>query len=298
MPAEDAWALVQYTEPDRPTPAIGLLTGGKVTVAPEPLAGRTLLDVLEDWEQVSSWLHGWTPDGAVLPAATVICPLTYPGKVLGAGANYYSHAREMGTDRPDPQADPFFFLKPPRTTLIGPTDPIPYPAYEGVQLDWEAELAVVIGRRAHHVGEADARAHIAGYLVANDVSARDRATRAGAVSPIFASDWLAHKGQDGFCPLGPGLVPAWLVPDPQDLRIRLQVNGVLKQDATTADMVVGVDRLVAAASVICTLEPGDVILTGTPAGVGMPHDDYLRPGDVCQIEISGVGRLENEVLAP
>lgn len=293
-----AWALVQYRLPDDPRTHVGMLTGGRVVAAPPMLGDTTLMAVLADWAAYEEQLRAWAPDtAATADGAQLIAPLTYPGKVLCAGANYYSHAAEMGTARPDPSAEPFFFLKPPHTTVIGPGEPIPYPAYPGVRLDWEAELAVVIGRPAKDVPPDRAREHIAGYLAANDLSARDRVVRPDSVSPHFAYDWLAHKGQDGFCPLGPGIVPAWQIPDPQDLALRLSVNGTVKQDSSTADMVVGVDELVAAASRVLTLQPGDVILTGTPAGVGMPRGEFLAAGDTVLVEIDAIGRLENHVCS-
>lgn len=227
----------------------------------------------------------------------LVAPLTYPGVVLGAGANYYSHCREMGVGVPDPVSDPFFFQKPPRTTVVGDGEAVLYPGTPGTRLDWEAELGVVLGRVTKDVPVDGARACVAGYVVANDISARDRTHRPGAVSPHFAYDWLGHKGQDGFCPLGPGLVPSWLVQDPGQLRVQLWVNGVLKQDAKTDGMVIGVDALVAGASRLMTLHPGDVILTGTPAGVGAAREEFLRPGDTVTVSIEGVGTLTNPVVA-
>ncbi len=295
---EPEWALVQYTLPDGAGVHLGVLTGGAVVAPPDLLGDVPLMAVLARWDEVAEPLRAWSPDGAAaVLGARLTAPLTHPGKVMCAGANYYSHAAEMGVARPDPGAVPFFFLKPPATTVVGPLDPVPFPGYAGLMLDWEAELGVVIGVRAKDVAPQDARAHIAGYTAANDLSARDKIARAGAVSPHFVYDWLAHKGQDGFCPLGPGVVPAWQVDDPQDLHLRLSVNGVVKQDASTTDMVVDVDRLVSAASRTLTLEPGDVILTGTPAGVGMPRGEFLAAGDIVVVEIDGVGRLEN-VLEP
>ena len=132
--------------------------------------------------------------------------------------------------------------------------------------------------------------------MANDLSARDRTARTDAVSPHFVYDWLGHKGQDGFCPLGPGIVPAWLVPDPQRLAIRLSVNGQVKQDGSTSDMVIDVDHLIAGASRAGTLLPGDVILTGTPSGVGMPSGEFLSPGDTVIVEIDRIGTLRNQVI--
>jgi 2-keto-4-pentenoate hydratase/2-oxohepta-3-ene-1,7-dioic acid hydratase in catechol pathway len=292
------WALVQYRLPGDTRTRAGARTGDGTVYAVDELGGETLLDALAHWDEVAAALAGWSPAAGVpgmVADARLVAPLTYPGKVLCSGANYYSHAAEMGVAAPDPEGEPFFFLKPPATTVIGPGEPIPCPAT--ALLDWEAELGVVIGRRAKDVLRENAFDFIAGYLVANDVSARDRTAREDAVSPHFVYDWLAHKGQDGFCPLGPGIVPAWQVEDPQQLQLRLSVNGVVRQDCSTADMVITVDRLVAAASRLCTLLPGDVILTGTPAGVGVPRGEFLHPGDIVRIEIDGIGMLENPVVA-
>lgn len=293
------WMLVQYRQGGGGDDAAvtGVLADGKVLEPPSVLRRTPLLEVLRDWDRRSAALREWSPDGAaVVPDATLIAPLTYPPKVMCAGANYYSHAAEMGTARPDPAAEPFFFLKPPTTTVIGPADPIPLPRRDGARVDWEAELAVVIARQVRDVDPAGALRHVAGYMVANDVSARDQLVREGAVAGPFAFDWVGAKAQDGFCPLGPGLVPAWLIPDPQALRVRLAVNGATKQDQSTADMVVPVSRLIAAASRLVTLEPGDVILTGTPAGVGLARGEFLAPGDEVVAEIEGVGALRNPVI--
>lgn len=292
------WALVQYRLPDSTEIRSGALVDEVVVTLPEPCGGRPLMSLLAEWETVGPALRGWSPGaGRPVPGARITAPLTYPGKVLCAGANYHSHVAEMGGAAADPAAEPFFFLKPPTTTVIGPGDPVPYPSAASTLLDWEVELGVVLGHRVRDLEPEEVHRHIAGYVGANDLSARDRIARPDAVSPHFVYDWLAQKGQDGFCPLGPGIVPAWLIGDPQRLQLRLSVNGVLKQDTSTSDMIVPIDRLVAAASRLGTLEPGDVILTGTPAGVGMPRSEYLSPGDTVRIEIEGIGAFENRVVA-
>jgi 2-keto-4-pentenoate hydratase/2-oxohepta-3-ene-1,7-dioic acid hydratase in catechol pathway len=288
------WALVQYRVPGDARIRPGVLAGS--TVVEPPFPAGSLMEALADWDRTADALRAWSPTGSpAVPGARLTAPLTYPGAVLCSGANYYGHAAEMGTKPPDADGEPFFFLKPPRTTVIGPGEPIGCPA--GARLDWEAELGVVIAHTVKDVPRAEARAHIAGYVVANDISARDRAARGDAVSPHFVYDWLAHKGQDGFCPLGPGVVPAWQVDDPQRLRLRLTVNGAIKQDASTEDIVIGVDRMVAAASSLMTLHPGDVILTGTPGGVGAARGEFLAPGDEVVVSIDGVGVLANRVVA-
>ena len=299
-PAGPPWTLVQFLSEGRP--ARGVLAdqdGGAILLAlPEGLPGSDLLDLLAEWRTVAPILQEFSPANADrMPDLPLTAPLTYPGAILGAGANYYGHCAEMGVDVPDPQSDPFFFVKPPRTTVIGPTDPVPYPADPGTKLDWEAELGVVIGITARDVPRESALEYVAGYVTVNDISDRSRTARDSAVSPHFVYDWLGHKGQDGFCPIGPGLTPAWLVPDPQRLRIQLSVNGEPKQDASTDDMVIDVAGLVAGASRVMTLRPGDLILSGTPAGVGAPRGDFLKPGDTVSVSVEGVGTIENPVVS-
>ena len=293
---DDVWSLAQYRTSEGV--ATGIYVDGRVLTAPATLGERTVMELLQDWDRWAEVLRS-IDLGTLIPVedADLHAPLTYPNTVICAGANYYDHAAEMGVDRPDPEAEPFFFLKSPTTTVIGPGAPVAIFDDARSQVDWEAELAVVIGRRCSHVDAAGAAEAIAGYLVANDVSDRGVFHRSGSDAPPFEWDWVGHKNQDGFCPLGPGMVPAWLVPDPQSLDIRLDVNGIVKQDSNTSQMVVDVNHLIAAASRVMTLQPGDVLLTGTPAGVGMPRRDFLRPRDVVTAEIVGVGRLSNEIVA-
>jgi len=294
------WSLVQYDADADADGArgskLGILADGKVTRPPEQLDGLRLMDLLDRWDDLAPLLRDLDVSALeVVPDARLVAPLTYPRKILCAGANYYSHASEMGTQRPDPEGEPFFFLKPPTTTVVGPHADVTLPGGPS-DVDWEAELAVVIGRGGRKIAEDEALSHVAGYAVANDLSARGLFSRNDAVFPAFGWDWLRHKGLDGFCPLGPGVVPTWLVADPQNLTLRLSVNGETKQDSSTADMVVTVPKLIAQASRVVTLEPGDVILTGTPAGVGMPRRTFLRAGDVVVTEIEGIGRLENRMV--
>ncbi len=292
------WSLVQYRVDDPDKIAVGASIDGTVVQGPPETAGLTLMEVLERWDALAPLLRDWTPATSdAVTGARLAPPLTYPGKVICAGANYWDHLAEMGISRPDELGEPFFFLKPARTTVTGPGDPVPLPAYPGARVDWEAELAVVIGRTGRNLAPDQALDHVAGYLAANDISARDRLTAAMPVADPFTYDWVGYKGQDGFCPLGPGLVPAWQIPDPQSLRIRLSVNGVIKQDSSTAQMMVPIPEVIAAASRITRLEPGDVILTGTPAGVGAPRGEFLVAGDEMVVEIERIGRLENTVVA-
>ena len=263
----------------------------------DAFAGRTLLDVIDDWQGVADDLRGLDPTALpVVQGATLVAPLAYPRKIICAGANYYAHLAEMGVSRPDPVGAPYFFLKPPTTTVIGPADAIRLPDRHGRRIDWEAELGVVIGTTARNIDAGRVADHIAGYVVLNDVTSRDLLVRTDAVSPPFGFDWTSAKGDDTFCPMGPGITPVWFVPDPQDVHIRLSVNGVVKQDSSTADMINPVYQVVSAASRMMTLEPGDVIATGCPAGVGAPRGDFLQPGDEVVVEIEGLGSLRNPVV--
>lgn len=293
------WSLVTYRTPGSVDTAVGLReTDGTVRALPG-FAGRTLIDLLGDWDAVAPELRRLpVADLEVVPGVRLEAPVQYPPKVICAGANYFAHLAEMGVPRPDPVGAPYFFLKPPTTTVVGPEDAIVLPDRPDRRIDWEAELGVVIGRRARDLDESEVAAVVAGYTVVNDVSARDRLARADAVAPPFGFDWTSAKGEDTFCPTGPGVTPAWFVADPQDLRITLSVNGVVKQDSSTADMMNGVFAVVAAASRIMTLEPGDVVATGSPAGVGAPRGDFLADGDEVVVEIGELGRLCNPVVDP
>jgi len=206
-----------------------------------------------------------------------------PGKVIAVGRNYAAHAREMGNAAPDA---PFFFLKAPSCTA-GPGEPIVIPFDIVGEVHHEAELGVVLGRRGRRIPSDRAMEFVAGYCCANDVTARNE-QRALQEKKL---PWFGGKNADTFLCLGP-VVPASAVPDPQALRIRCLVGGQVRQDGSTADMILGVAALVAAASRRVTLLPGDVLLTGTPAGVGP-----IRPGDTVEVRIDGVGSLVNPVVA-
>jgi 2-keto-4-pentenoate hydratase/2-oxohepta-3-ene-1,7-dioic acid hydratase in catechol pathway len=290
------WSLVTYRAAGGG--AVGLREpDGTVRALPQ-YAGRSLVDLLERWSTIADELRAI--DVADLPRTGEVrleAPIRFPRKVVCAGANYFAHLAEMNVPRPDPVGAPYFFLKPPTTTVIGPDDPIVLPDRPDRRIDWEAELGVVIGERVRDLDERDVRAHIAGYTIVNDVSARERLGRTDAVAPPFGFDWTSAKAEDTFCPTGPGVTPAWFVDDPQDLRITLSVNGVVKQDSSTADMMNSAFAVVAAASRIMTLEPGDIVATGSPAGVGAPRGEFLQPGDDVVIEIGELGRLRNPVRA-
>jgi len=212
-----------------------------------------------------------------------VLPIERPQKIVCVGLNYRDHAEEQGVPLPE---RPLLFAKWPNT-LIGPGDSIVLPPISE-QVDYEAELGVVIGSRVRGVSVENALEAVAGYVCVNDVSARDL--------QFSDKQWVRGKSLDTFCPVGP-LVPAADVPDPQALRIRAILNGEVMQDSTTANMVFGVAEIVAFVSEAITLEPGDLIATGTPAGVGVFRDPpvFLQPGDEITIEIEGVGSLTNPV---
>ncbi len=212
-------------------------------------------------------------------------PIPRPGKIICVGLNYSDHAEEQGAELP---AAPLLFAKFP-SSLIGPGDPIVIPAIV-TKCDYEAELGVVLGATVKDVSKENALEAVAGYVVANDVSARDLQFADG--------QWTRGKSPDTFCPVGP-LVPVDDVPDPHALRIRAILNGETVQDSTTANLIFGIDEVISYVSQTSTLEAGDLILTGTPAGVGVFRKPprLLGPGDEITIEIDGVGSLTNPVQA-
>ena len=288
-----AWSLVSYRTGDAEDRA-GALHEGRVVKLPVAACG--VLPLIERWAEVETVLRKFDPAEAdEVRNAILTLPLRYPRKVLCSGANYHAHMREMNVNRPS-EARPYFFLKPPTTSLVGPGEPISVPADPAARVDWEAELAVVIGRRAKNVSEAEALDCVAGYSGINDISLRGPHRVEHPIGEPFQWDWLASKGSDRSTPLGPGVTPAFQVKNPQDLNLRLWVNGRLKQQANTSDMVIDVAGLVSAASRLVTLEPGDVIATGTPDGVGLPRGEFLRPGDMVEMEVGDFGRLTNPVV--
>jgi 2-keto-4-pentenoate hydratase/2-oxohepta-3-ene-1,7-dioic acid hydratase in catechol pathway len=230
--------------------------------------------------------------GEELKPTRILTPLQYPGKVLCAGANYYDHLKEMGV--PDVRKEAqrlFFFFKPPRNALVGPGRTVKYPR-DSKMFDWEVELAAVIGRTARRVTMANALDHIAAYSIGIDLSARDLNR---APETFYKLDWVAGKAQDTCCPLGPRIVPAAFVKNPQDLALKLSVNGEVKQDARTSGMIFDIREQLVTLSAIMTLDPGDVVLTGTPAGVGMPKGTFLKVGDKVDAEIESIGKLSVEI---
>ena len=213
-------------------------------------------------------------------------PIERPGKIICVGLNYKDHAEEQGVELP---TAPLLFAKF-TTSLIGPGDAIVIPPLVK-QCDYEAELGVVIGATVRNVSRENAFEAVAGYICANDVSARDL--------QFADKQWTRGKSPDTFCPIGPHLVPAAEVADPHNLRVRTLVNGEVLQDSSTANLIFGIDEIISYITQTSTLEPGDLILTGTPAGVGVFREPQrlLQPGDEVTIEIEGLGELTNPVVA-
>lgn len=212
-------------------------------------------------------------------------PLARVGNFLAVGLNYAEHARESGLAAP---AEPILFNKAPNS-LSGPNDPVLRPA-SAQKLDWEVELAIVIGRAAYNVSRADALSYVAGYAVCNDVS--ERAWQAEGTG-----QWVKGKSAPTFGPLGPWLVTADEVPDPQALDLSLSLNGQVMQNGSTSDMIFAVDEIISFTSQFMRLEPGDVITTGTPSGVGMGLSPqvFLKTGDVMELTVQGLGRQRQQV---
>ena len=239
-------------------------------------------------------------DGAADPRAEVAevelqAPIPYPRRnVFCMGWNYLSHFEEgqgrRGNQEEELPEYPTFFDKP-TTTVIGPYDDIPFDPNFSEKMDYEAELAVVIGRTGRSVPAVEAMDHIFGYTIANDITARDVQRRHGG-------QWLKGKGMDGSCPLGPWILTADDIADPQNLQVKCHVNGVEKQNSNTKFMVFPIAKLIEELSLAMTLLPGDILLTGTPEGVGYARTppEYLSPGDEITVTISGIGKITNRVV--
>ncbi|MFN0072691.1 MAG: fumarylacetoacetate hydrolase family protein [Chloroflexota bacterium] len=260
----------------------------------------TVFEVLQRWSEWEPLLAEIAasvdePEGLAAEDVILRAPVPRPRKVFCAGANYASHVREMGTEVPDKtRTNPYFFMKPP-TAVIGPNEAIRIPAMTE-QVDWEVELAAYIGKTAKNVSIDRAAEHVAGYTILNDISARDTHRRADWGQGPFYWDWLQSKGCDTFAPTGPFFVPRSQVTNPYDLRLSLSVNEEVMQDSNTNDLIFNVEEQIAYLSSFITLEPGDIISTGTPPGVGMPRGIFLKRGDEVVATIEQIGVLRNRVM--
>lgn len=252
-----------------------------------------------DWDNAKAALDkaaaSVSADDKVPADAQRLSPLLYPGKVLCAGANYYDHLKEMGV--PDTRKEAqrlFFFFKPSRNAVVGEGATVHMPI-DTKAFDWEIELAAVIGKRARAVKAKYALSHVAAYTIGIDFSARDHNR---APETFYKLDWVAGKAHDTCCPLGPRIVPASAIADPQNIALKLSVNGEVKQDGSTTDMIFSIAEQIEILSNIMTLDPGDVVLTGTPAGVGAPKQTFLSVGDRVDASIDGIGTLSVTIQEP
>ena len=261
-------------------PKVGYVEDDHVT----PLGGSSMLEYVEHGRSTDRQPGG---EAVALGEVRLHAPISRPEKIVAIGLNYEDHAAETGAEIPE---KPVVFTKYPNT-IVGPGEPIRIPPI-AEQIDYEAELAVVIGRTARNVPQSEALEYVFGYANANDVSARDLQFSEGG-------QWTRSKSLDTFMPLGPFIVTRDEVPDPQSLSVRAILNGEVVQDGTTSKMIFSVAELVAFLSTGMTLVPGDVIITGTPPGVGMARDPqlWMKPGDEVSIEIEGLGTLTNPVEA-
>jgi len=294
--AKAGWALATV---ETAGSAVACLEVGGALYALEPSLARvghpgqsSVIGLFADWARAETALTeaaGKVDAADRVTASRRLAPLLYPGKILCAGANYFDHLAEMGMPGAKKEEQRlFFFMKPPRNAVVGEGATVHMPI--GTEkFDWEIELAAVIGTRARNVSVETALSHVAGYTVAIDFSARDHNR---APETFYKLDWVAGKANDTCCPLGPRLVPAASIADPQNLGLTLSVNGETKQDGRSTDMIFSLAEQIATASRIMTLDPGDVILTGTPAGVGVPKGTFLAVGDMVAAEIEGIGRLD------
>jgi 2-keto-4-pentenoate hydratase/2-oxohepta-3-ene-1,7-dioic acid hydratase in catechol pathway len=276
----------------------------------------TVSGLLADWDRSFERLSvaaAHAPDGVPLEECRILPPIHPPGPYLCGGANYRRHmvqmvvGHELARDRPRGEATaeaerlvderraagvPFVFAGWPGA-VCGAFDDVILPS-DGIEYDWELELAIVIGRDTHHVDQDHAMRHVAGYTIVNDISTRDRMFR----TDVPMTDFMASKMRPTFKPTGPWITPTEFVPDPGNLRITLLVNGETMQGESTADMIFGVPRLVEYASRLTRLAPGDLILTGSPAGNAAHHGGrFLKPGDVMDGAISGLGMQRNRCIA-
>ena len=282
--------LIRYGESGSERPGVVLEDDARIDVS------ECVLDYDEAFfggdgiERLRTWLSTNAANAPrVAQSVRLGPPIARPSKIVCIGLNFRDHAAESGMPLP---AEPVLFFKS-TTALCGPNDALVIPR-RGTKVDWEVELAVVIGRRASYVSERDAIGHVAGYALHNDYSERSFQLERGG-------QWVKGKSADTFAPIGPFLATTDRIPDPRALGMWLAVNGDTRQKGTTADMVVGVAALVSYVSQFMTLLPGDIISTGTPAGVGMgmkPEPVYLRPGDVVALGIDGLGQSRQEVKPP
>ena len=271
---------------------LGVLRDGRVVDLARASDGRLPSDVVtflqqgESAMQLAREIERDAAAGLPLAEVTLLAPVLNPSKIVAFGLNYRTHRQERNAE---PSKEPVMFAKFP-SAIVGPGAAIRWDPALTQKVDYESELAVVMGRTARRVPAGEALDYVAGYTICNDVTARDLQFGDG--------QWVRGKSLDTFCPLGPWLVTRDEVPDPHSLSIRCDVNGVVVQDSTTADMILGVPQLIELVSRAFSLLPGDIIATGTPAGVGVYRSPqvFMKDGDVVTVQIEGLGRLTNHCV--
>jgi 2-keto-4-pentenoate hydratase/2-oxohepta-3-ene-1,7-dioic acid hydratase in catechol pathway len=286
------------TVDDGSGPRPALLVGDRVVAIPDAPRGEDgLIATIAAWDRFESAARAAMQrpeDGVARERVTILAPLLYPGKLLLAGSNYGKHASEMRAREGRSEggiAEPYLFALPTRHVVVGSGADVVVPTWAG-DIDWEVELAVVIGKPARDVPVERAMDAVFGYTILNDITSRAATRRADGP---FRHDWFSGKGIETFCPMGPCVVPKSDLSAP--FALRLTVNAEVMQDGATDDLVFGIAELVAYASRRVTLDPGDVISTGTPSGVGAGRGVFLKDGDVVVASIAGIGEVRNRIVA-
>ena len=313
------YRLLSYRDPSGVARA-GILVGERVLPAVPLLEGApgidssSVLGLLQSWGEVHPRLaaaadRAKPTDGRPLNDIALLAPVLYPGAVFCAGANYWDHMKEMNERQkrltgkePAPMTkakNPWFFIKTGAHSIVGPGADVRMPP-QSQKLDWEAEIGVVIGKPARNISIDRAFEVVAGYTCVNDLSARDLGTQQDRAGTAMFMDWLGQKCFDDAAPMGPWITPAAYVSDPNDMAVKLWVNGVLKQDSNSKNMIHGIAEQISALSHQLTLRPGDIIATGTPAGVGAGRGEsgeFLKAGDEVKVEVQYVGTLVNRMVS-
>ena len=266
-----------------------------------PPVGKNHRSAAQLAEFLDRYDQGLPPSARILQdQLELLVPIPRPNKLFLLAGNYAQHIEEGGGVAAEREETfPYVFMKPPTTTLTHPGRPVTIPAISPDTIDWEIELAVIIGQEAKGISQSDALSVVAGYTVINDISNRQfrpNPKRKERPKDTFF-DWLHGKWFDSFCPCGPCVTSAATIPDPQQLSLKLSVNGQVRQDSSTANQIFPVAAVIQFISSFVTLEPGDIISTGTPAGVGSTTKTFLKPGDQVVAEISSIGTLKSPIVA-
>ena len=273
--------LIRFGSPDYEKPGVLLDDGSRIDVSAFGSDYDEGFFAGDGLERLAAWVKVNAPMAPTVSARLRLGPcIARPSKIVCVGLNYTDHAKESGMPIP---AEPILFFKS-TSSIVGPNDDLVIPR-DSRKTDWEVELAIIVGKKAQYVSEADAMQHVAGYALHNDYSEREWQLERGG-------QWVKGKSCDTFAPLGPFLATADEMPDPHHLPLWLKVNGVTRQNSSTEQMIFGVPKLVSYISQFMTLLPGDVISTGTPPGVGLglkPEPVFLKPGDVVELGIAGLG---------